>query len=201
MATTCFALWLQEPDLAKTNHLIMIFIGMVAVAMTVMAIALIVMAVVGVKAIKSVMTTVEDVTGKALPLIESATEISRTSQDLLRDVGPKVKVITDNVMQASETLAETSKAARATIQQIDATIADANQRTQKQVARVDGMVTVALTTAAEVAEAIGNGIRVPAQKIAAAATQAKAVAEGLLAKIRSMAGATPFGRRDDSDQP
>jgi methyl-accepting chemotaxis protein len=196
MATTYFALWLQEPDLAKTNHLIMIFIGMVAVAMTVMAIALIVMAVVGVKAIKSVMTTVEDVTGKALPLIESATEISKTSQDLLRDVGPKVKVITDNVMQASETLAETSKAARATIQQIDVTIADANQRAQKQVARVDGMVTVALTTAAEVADAIGNGIRVPAQKIAAAATQAKAVAEGLLAKIRSMAGATPFGRGD-----
>jgi methyl-accepting chemotaxis protein len=196
MATTCFAFWLQEPDLARTNHLIMIFIGLVAVAMTVMAIALIVMAVVAAKAIKGVMTTVEEVKGKALPLIDSATEISKTSQDLLRDVSPKVKVITANVMQASETLAETSKAARATVQQIDATIADANQRAQKQVARVDGMVTVALTTAAEVAEAIGNGIRVPAQKIAAAATQAKAVAEGLLAKIRSMAGATPFGRGD-----
>ncbi len=86
---TCFAVWLQEPDLARTNHLIMIFIGLVAVAMTVMAIAMIVMAVVAAKAIKSVMTTVGDVTDKALPLIESATEISKTSQDLLRDVSPK----------------------------------------------------------------------------------------------------------------
>ncbi len=111
-----------------------------------------------------------------------------------------MKVITENVMQASETLAETSKAARATIQQIDVTIANANQRAQKQVARVDGMVTVALTTAAEVADAIGNGIRVPAQKIAAAATQAKAVAEGLLAKIRSMAGASPFGGRRTAEE-
>ena len=200
MATTYLALWLQEPDLARTNHLIMIFIGLVAVAMTVMAIAMIVMAVVAAKAIKGVMTTVEEVKGKALPLIDSATEISKTSQDLLRDVSPKVKVITANVMQASETLAETSRAARATVQQIDATLADANQRAQKQVARVDGMVTAALTTAAEVADAIGNGIRVPAQKIAAAATQARAVAEGLLARIRSMAGASPFGGRRAAEE-
>ena len=82
---------------------------------------------------------------------------------------------------------ETSQVARSAIRQIDTTVADANLRAQRQVARVDGMVTAALTTTAEVVEAIGNGIRVPAQKIAVAVTQARYVAEGLLAKIRSMA--------------
>jgi hypothetical protein len=74
------------------------------------------------------------------------------------------------------------------VAQFDSTIADVNMRTQRQVARVDGMVTAALTTTAEVAEAIGNGIRVPAQKIAVMVSQAKALVEGLLAKIKSKAG-------------
>jgi hypothetical protein len=46
-----------------------------------------------------------------------------------------------------------------------------------------------------VAEAIGNGIRVPAQKIAMMVTQAKVVAEGLLAKVKAMTANTPFGSR------
>ncbi len=57
------------------------------------------------------------------------------------------------------------------------------------------MVTAALTTTAEVAEAIGNGIRGPAQKIAAVMSQAKAVAEGLLSKIRNRAETAPSGRQ------
>ncbi len=200
MATTYLALWLQELDLARTNHLIMIFMGVMALAMLVMAGALLIVTITAAKAIKDARATADEFKDKLLPLIDVATDISKSGQALLHDVGPKVKVITENVMQASETLAETSKAARATVQQIDATLADANQRAQKQVARVDGMVTAALTTAAEVAEAIGNGIRVPAQKIAAAATQARAVAEGLLARFRSMTGASPFGGRRTAEE-
>jgi len=188
MATIGLAMWLQEADLASTNHLIMIFIGMVAVAMTVMAIALIVVAVTASKAVKGLNTTVEELKGKVLPLIDVATDISKTSQAMLNDSAPKVKHITDNLVDASDTLAETSKAARAAVQQFDSTLADVNMRTQRQVARVDGMVTAALTTTAEVAEAVSNGIRVPVQKIAVMVTQAKVVAEGLIAKFKSMAG-------------
>jgi hypothetical protein len=122
-------------------------------------------------------------------LIEVATEISKTGQALLNDAAPKVKLITDNLVEASETLVETSKAARSAVQQFDTTIADANVRTQRQVARVDGMVTSALTATIEAVETIASGLRVPTQKIAAMASQAKAFAEGLLAKIRSAAGA------------
>jgi uncharacterized protein YoxC len=181
-------MWLQGADLASTNHLIMISIGLVAVAMSVMAIAMIVVAVTAAKAVKGMNATVEELKGKVLPLIDVATDISKTSQALLHDSAPKVKHITDNLVSASDTLAETSKAARSAVAQFDSTIADVNMRTQRQVARVDGMVTSTLTATIDAVETISRGLRIPTQKIAAAAGQAKLFAEGLFAKIRSAAG-------------
>jgi hypothetical protein len=55
------------------------------------------------------------------------------------------------------------------------------------------MVSAVLTTTAEVVDTIGNGIRGPAQKIAAMAGTVKGIAEGMLAKIKSMVAASPFG--------
>ncbi len=121
-------------------------------------------------------------------MIETATEINKIKLHvMLNDAAPKVKTITDNLVKASDTLAETSKSARAAVQQFDTTIADVNMRTQRQVARVDGMVTAAINTTAEIVDTIGNGIRGPAQKIAVAATQAKNIIEALIAKLRSRA--------------
>jgi uncharacterized protein YoxC len=188
------AMWLQEPDAARTNFLIMIFIGLVALAMVGMAIALIVVAVTTSKAIKGFNATTAELTGKVLPLIDVATQISKTGQALLNDTAPKVKRITDSLVDASDTLAETSKAARSAVQQFDTTIVDINVRTRQQVARVDGMVTSALTATVEAVETIARGLRIPTQKVVAAAAQAKAFAEGLLAKIRSAASARSTGR-------
>ena len=85
----------------NTNFLI-IFIGLVAVAMMVMAIALIVVAVTLRKAIKGLTETANELKGKVLPLIDSATEISRSAQSLLTDTAPKVKHITDTLVDASD---------------------------------------------------------------------------------------------------
>jgi hypothetical protein len=49
------------------------------------------------------------------------------------------------------------------------------------------MVSAALTATVEAVEAIGNGIRGPAQKIAALAGQARRFAEALLAGFKSYA--------------
>jgi len=197
MATMSFAIWVQAPDLASTNRLIMIFIGLVALFMAAMAIALIAIAVVASKAVKGLNATVDELKGKVLPLIDVATDISKTSKSVLEDAAPKVKVITDNLVTASETLAETSKSAKAAVLQFDTTITDVNLRAQKQVARVDGMLTSALTATSELAEAIGNGIRVPAQKIAAMASQAKLMAEGIFARIRAAAAARAESSSED----
>jgi methyl-accepting chemotaxis protein len=194
MATMGLAMWLQEPDPARTNLLIMIFIGLVAVAMVVMAIAMIVVAITASKAVKGMTARAEELAGKVLPLIEVVTDISKSSQALLNDTAPKVRRITDTLVDASDTLAETSKTARSAVQQFDSTITDINMRTQRQVARVDGMVTSALTATIDAVETVSRSLRVPAQKVAAAAGQAKLFAEGLLAKVRSAAATRAGGR-------
>jgi len=187
MATMYFAVWLQDADLASTNRLIMIFIGLVAAAMVVQAVAMVSTSVKTGKAVKALKETAEELKAKMIPLIDVAMEISRTSQALLHDAAPKVKRITENLVETSDTLVETSKAARSAVAQFDCTMADVNRRAQRQVARVDGMVTATLTATAEMAEAVSKGIRVPAQKVAVMAAQAKGFAEGVLAKIKSMA--------------
>jgi methyl-accepting chemotaxis protein len=176
------AMWFQGTDaISEVNtNLLTVFIGLVALAMLVQAIALVVFAAKSAKSIKGLAETVDELKQKALPLIDSVTEISRTTETLLSENAPRVRAIADNLL-------ETSDLVRGTAQHFEATLADANLRTQRQVARVDGMVTAALTATVEVVETIGNGIRVPAQKIASLAGQAKRFTEGLLAGIKSYA--------------
>ena len=176
------AMWFQGTDAVSeiNTNLLTIFIGLVALAMLVQVTALIVLAAKSVKAIKGLAETVDELKQKVLPLIDSATQISQTAEYLLSENAPKVRAIADNLL-------ETSDLVRGTAQHFEETLADANLRTQRQVARVDGMVTAALTATVEVVETIGNGIRGPAQKIASLAGQAKRFAEGLLAGIKSYA--------------
>jgi hypothetical protein len=192
MAT--LAMWFQETVSSGNGRLwIIFFIGLVAVSMAVLSIVVISVAIKVMAAMKELGATAVEFKAKLLPLIDSAMEVSVASQALLKDAAPKVKAITANLEKASEMLAETSGVVRASAQQFDLTIADANVRTQRQVARIDDMVTVALTTASEVVETVSDGIRVPVQKIAGIATQLRYGLEGIYAKIRSKAPGAPFG--------
>jgi methyl-accepting chemotaxis protein len=200
MARMCFAMWIQQPDVSGNRHLLMLFIGLIAVAIAGMAIVLIAFSLKALKAIKELTTSAEEVKTKLLPLLDEVTAFSRSGRELLQESAPKITLIADNLVKTSETLADTSQVARAAVQKIDSTLTDANQRAQRQVARVDGMVSAALTTTAEVVETINHGIRVPAQKIAVMANQARFMAEGLFARIKSMAAASPFASRKAGPQ-
>ncbi|HWB32592.1 MAG TPA: hypothetical protein VG714_05405 [Acidobacteriaceae bacterium] len=187
MATIYPATWLQQSDLVATNHLIMVFIGLIAAAVLALTIVLIAVAVKAMKMVKEFAATAEEMKTKLLPLIDVATDVGRSGRDLLEDSAPKIKIITSNFVETSDTLRATSKAAKSVVEHCDVTIADANMRTQRQVARVDGMVTAALNTTTEVADTIANGLRGPAQRIATLAGQARSFAEGFFAKLRSRA--------------
>ena len=200
MATISLAMWLQESDAASTRHLAFILVLIIAVAMAGMAIVLVLFSLKAMKAIKEVTATADEIKGKVLPLLHEITEFTKSGRELLDEAAPKVKHITESLVRTTDTLAETSLIAKSAVQKIEVTVSDANVRTQKQVARVDGMVTTALNTTAEVVEAINTGIRVPAQKIAAMATQAKFAVEGLLEKIKSMTGGMPFGAKKDPNR-
>ncbi len=193
MATMSLAMWLQDADPNGNRHLIILAIGLIAFAIAAIAVVMVVIAIKAMRTVRELGETVEAVKAKMLPLMDEVFAISRTTRVLLEDAAPKVKIISENLVKTSDTLVDTSRIARGAVQQMEVTISDANRRAQRQVARVDGMVSAALTTTAEVADTISNGIRVPAQKLAEMVHQAKTVAEGLVDKVKRMTAGSPFG--------
>jgi uncharacterized protein YoxC len=198
------AMWFQETYTFSSGNakLLLIFVGLVAVSMAVQAVAMTVMAIKATATIKDMTATVDEFKKKAMPLLDTATTVAKSTQQLIHDTAPKVKVISENLAETSGVVRASILEFRASAQQIEKTVSDVNQRTQRQVARVDGMVSAALTTTAELAETIERGIRVPAHKIALMATQTKFVVEGVVAKVRSMTAKRPrLDARDTRVRP
>lgn len=166
-------MWLQDGDSISSGNskLLMIFIGLVAVAMVAQAIAVIVMAAGAAKARKKVLEMAEELRGKVMPLIDK-------SHDLVHDTAPKIKVITEN-------LAEASHVVRSKAQDFDATITQANAKTRAQVDRVDGMVTSILNTASDIAETIQRGVKVPVREFSGLMSGMKAGLDVLLGRSKS----------------
>jgi methyl-accepting chemotaxis protein len=205
MAMIFLAMWFQDSDMANSLHTMSTFMGVLAISVAVLTLLIViggaVVAAQVLKAVKKVTTIATDLQAKANPIIQEVAVISRHTREVLEDAKPKIATITDNLAKTSATLSETAVTTKSTVEKLQATVTDANARTQRQVARVDGMVSAALNTTAEVVESINHGIRVPAQKIAQAAIQARIVAEGLIDRIKSMAGNMPFGGNKYAAKP
>ena len=169
-------MWLQEPGSLSSGNsrLLMIFVGLVAFCMVVQAIVVVAFAVGSIKSQKRLLSIAEELRIKALPVIDSA-------EDLFHDAVPKLKVLAEN-------LAETSYIVRNKAQEFDATMSDANRRTRAQVARVDGMVSSALTATEALGQAIHEGIRVPVKQLAGVVSGFKAGLDVLLNKAKGFGG-------------
>jgi len=145
-------MWLQDAGSLSSGNskLLMIFIGIVAFSMLTQAIVFIVAAVAASRGRNQVLAIVEEIRVKTLPVIDS-------TQSLIHDLHPKIKVIADN-------LVETSHIVRGKAQEFDTTISDVNQRTRAQAARVDAMVTSVLNTTAGIASTIQKGVQIPVRE-------------------------------------
>ncbi|WP_263368276.1 hypothetical protein [Edaphobacter bradus] len=145
-------MWLQDAGSISSGNsrLLMIFVGLVALAMLTQAIVLVVAAIGAARMGKRLLEVVEEARTKVLPMID-------TAHHVVHDLHPKVRVITDN-------LVETSHVVRAKAQEFDSTITDVNSKTRAQVARVDDMVTSVLDTTANVASAVQKGVQVPVRE-------------------------------------
>jgi methyl-accepting chemotaxis protein len=132
------------------SRLLMFFVGMVAIAMVVQAFVVVFAAIGAAKARKRLMTIVEEVREKALPVISS-------TQSVLHELHPKVRTIADNFV-------ETSHVVRSKAQEFDATISDVNQRARAQTERVDDMVSSVLDTTSGIASTIQKGVQVPVRE-------------------------------------
>jgi len=166
-------MWMQAGDLNSTGGVkwLIIFVGLVALAMVTQAIVVIVMAVTAAKARKQVLGIVEDLREKVTPLIAN-------THEMVRDASPKVKVITEN-------LAHTSHLVRAKAAEWDQTMGEANQKTRAQVERVDGMVSSVLDTASDAGRMLQNAVRIPAREFSGMMSGLKAGLDVLLGRKKS----------------
>jgi methyl-accepting chemotaxis protein len=179
-------MWLQDPDSLSSGNsrLLMIFVAMVAIAMVAQAVALIIMAIGAAKARRRGLEIAEEIRSKIMPMIDS-------THELIRDTAPKVKVITENFVEASHVI-------RSKAQEFDVTATDLNLKTRAQAARVDGMVTAVLNTTAEISESIQRGIKVPVREISGLANGLKAGLDVLIGRARGFgSGRTVYPKDQD----
>ena len=178
------AMWLQDPDSLSSGNskLLMVFVGMVAVALIVQAIALIAMAVGAAKARKRGLEIVEEVRLKLMPIMDN-------THNFIQDNAPKVKIITENFV-------ETSHVIRSKAQEFDVTASDLNAKTRAQAARVDGIVTSALNTTTDVAETIQRGIKIPLREVSGIINGVKAGLDVLVGRAKGFGSGRSNGGRD-----
>jgi hypothetical protein len=167
-------MWMQDSLSSGNTKLLVIFVGMVALAMVVQAIAVIVLAVGASKASKRALAMADEMRTKIMPILD-------TTQGVLHDSAPKVKIITEN-------LVETSHVVRSKAAEFDATASDVNARTRAQAARVDGMVTSVLNTTVEITESLQKAVKVPVREFSGLVNGFKAGVDVLVGRAKG------FGR-------
>jgi hypothetical protein len=180
------ALWqgLETDSISAGNtRLLMIFVGIVALAMLSQAIIFAFMALGAKRTQTRVLVIAEELRARALPIID-------TAEDLIKETVPKVKTITENLL-------ETSHIVRAKATEFDVTLTEANRRAKAQIVRVDGMVETALTATGALAEMIHQGVRKPVLEISGLMNGVKAGLSVLLSKSKSFGS---FSRRRPNDE-
>ena len=168
MTGLMLGVWFQDPGSLSSGNsrLLMIFVGLVALAMLVQAAVVLALGIGAMKAQKKLMAVVDDLKKKAAPAIA-------TAEDMIRDTVPKVKVITSNLVETSHMVRNkvhefegTLTTANAKFKEATETFSEANLKTRGQVSRVDGMITSALTATANLGATIHQGIKAPVNQVA-----------------------------------
>ena len=130
------------------------------------------------KAQKKIMSLADDVRLHALPAIMS-------SRELIQDVTPKLKQITENLTATTATL-------RSKADQVGGLVGNVTERAQVQASRVDGMVKVTLDQLTNAVHAIENGVAVPVRQV-------NGILNGLRAGMDVMRKKSPTNHLDSED--
>jgi hypothetical protein len=160
---------------SSNQTLLIVFIAVVALSLLLHASAMVLMALGARKAQKKVEDLVDDFRLHALPVIIS-------SREVLNDISPKLKVITENLMATSSTL-------RARTDQVGGLVGNVTDRAQAQASRVDGMVKATLDQVTFAAQAIEHGLAMPVRQVSG-------ILNGLRAGVDVMRKKTPGIDRD-----
>ena len=150
------ALQIQSAGSADRETLLVIFVGIIAFFFLALIAGLGAAAIYALKlkrdvlkAIASLKATVQE---KAYPVVS-------TTHDLIRDLTPKIKTITENAAEISHTV-------RAQVTDIDSTLSDVTAKARAQADRVHGMVNSTLDTTSNVVTSVERGVRAPIREVA-----------------------------------
>ena len=184
MRVVMSAMWMQDSGSLSSGDTRwqVIFVGLIAAAMIAQAIAVGVVALGALKAGKRALDIVDDMRTKLMPFVES-------THEMLQDARPKIKVITDNLL-------DTSHIVRSKAQEFDVTADEANAKARAQVARVDGMVTSVLNTTSEITDNLQKAVKVPVREFNGLVNGLKAGIDVLVGRSKSNESRTKDGNRD-----
>jgi hypothetical protein len=176
-------MWLQDGGSISSGNsrLLVWFVGMVAVAMVIQAIAVIVLAIGTAKASKRALEIADELRTKIGPVLD-------TTQSVFHDAAPKVKIITEN-------LVETSHMVRNKAREFDATASELNMKTRAQAARVDGMVTSVLNTTADISETLQRAVKAPVRELTGLVNGFKAGMDVLVGRAKAFGGGKVNGAK------
>ena len=130
------------------------------------------------KAQQKLMTLADDVRLHALPVIIS-------SREMIQDLTPKIKTITENLTATSATL-------RSKAEQIGGVVGDVTERAHVQASRVDGIVKGTLDQLTVAVQAIEHGIAAPVRQV-------NGIINGLRAGVEVMRSKPPSNHLDPED--
>jgi len=161
-----------------TQTLLVVFIAVAAVSILMHAGFTIAIFIGARKAQKKMMGLADDVRLHALPAIIA-------SRDLIQDLTPKLRTITENLTAVSTTV-------RAKTDKVGGLVGDVTDRAQVQAKRVDGMVKTTLDQLTSAVQAIEHGVAVPVRQVSG-------ILNGLRAGVDVLRKKDPNSRLDPED--
>ena len=204
------------------GRLMMIFIGVAALALAIQTCISIGFVLGAVKAKQEAEAKIKEIMGKiqplidkahplidkAHPLIEQASGFVTQATGVVQELQPKVVAITDKVTAIAghaEQIAAlardkavefspTLSAANETVREANQTVREANQKTQAQVQRVNGMVTSVLDTTTQIGKSLHHTIMQPGREISGIALGVKTAVKTFLSSAPKRQSTPPVYR-------
>ena len=162
----------------STQTLLVVFIAIAAISILMQAGFTIAIFLGARKAQKKITALADDVRLHALPAIMS-------SRELIQDLTPKLKSITENLSATTATL-------RSKTEQIGVVVGDVTEKAHVQASRVDGIVKGTLDQLTVAVQAIEHGIAVPVRQV-------NGIINGLRAGVDVMRSKAPGNHLDPED--
>jgi methyl-accepting chemotaxis protein len=147
------------------STLFMIFVGVVSVSVVIQTIVIITFAMGASKAQREFLRIADEMRAKSVPVLEA-------SRAILEETAPKLRVITDNISEASFLLRDQA-------QRLDRTVQSTLNTVNEQVSRADAMISNTLDGIEEITSTVHHAVMIPVKQVVGLMNGLKAMVENL----------------------